>query len=273
MDKLKSYDSIIISPHFDDAILSLYGYIHRFKETEKILVLNVFSGRPDSRIKLSPLAKNTIMHDLNINDVISIDPILYNQRRNAEDQKAIDHLGVKRHDLNYLDAIFRGNPPLYTNERELFSNIKESDIKIIVELFQIIKHNFVKGCKLFFPLAIGEHVDHQIVNFVGKQLAKENYNCIFYEDFPYCAIEDIKYVNDKGFNSHYEAFYVDLEGIIDKKVSAIKIYDSQIKGLFGDKSNIINMLNKYFESSPSQTINGFERIWLKKDNYSVISKY
>lgn len=255
MNGIFDYDCIVISPHLDDAVLSLFGYIYSSKEKKK-LILNIFSGVPSEVINLSDLAKTIIQQDLNISKPDLIDAINYYKCRLNEDREVMDNYKFDYYNMGLLDAIFRGNPPFYPKEESLFKAINSLDEILITKISKFIKRNFTKKCKMIFPLAIGNHVDHQIVYEVGKNLSKEGYNCFFYEDFPYSSYDNEQIINYPCKNP----IYIDLSKILDKKVEAISRYESQIQGLFGNKENISLTLNQYFKKNNNLNY-AFERIW------------
>lgn len=255
MRKFLDYDCIIISPHLDDAVLSLFGYMYSSKEKKK-LILNIFSGVPNNLMYLSDLAISIIKQDLNISDTHLIDATNYYKFRLNEDRKVMNKYKFDYYNMGLLDAIFRGDPPYYTKEESLFKDINILDKNLIYSISKFIKGNFTRECKMIFPLAIGNHVDHQIVNKVGKNLSDEGYNCFFYEDFPYASSGNEEIINFRC----KDPIYINLNNILDKKVEAISKYESQIQGLFGNKNNISLMLNEYFKRDRKLNY-AFERIW------------
>jgi LmbE family N-acetylglucosaminyl deacetylase len=170
----RHYDVVVISPHFDDAVASCGGRIlDGMKKGKKTLVVTVFTSHPI--IKNSPRKS-------------AFEKLLDYDRRCAEDRAAMALLGVDFIWLGYKEYLFRENIPLFRYwpcYRETPSNLA---------LSQALSSDFLDiclktGCKyLLLPMAVGQHMDHQIVFQAGIQLLRNTIHpcpVIFYEDYPY----------------------------------------------------------------------------------------
>lgn len=150
---------LFISPHLDDIIFSLEEYINEMISCNyKIIIATVFTK---SNLKVLKKLKG--------------DYFLYGnyKTRILEDINAIkliDENIIIEH-LNFPEEIFRKS-----------NNINNSIIKSIDKL--VTKYNIEK---IFFPLSIGNHVDHKIVYNLSFNF-KNKLNVFYYFDYPYCTI-------------------------------------------------------------------------------------
>jgi LmbE family N-acetylglucosaminyl deacetylase len=169
----RRYDYVVISPHFDDAVASCGGCIADWiTKGKNVLVATVFSWGPGEKLfKKSAFAK----------------PPDYDRRR-AEDKAAMGLLGVDFIWLGYGEILFRENIPLFrywpcyrkTPSNEALSQALASDVLAICKR---------TGCyQLMLPMAVGQHMDHQLVFQAGIRFLREKVHpcpIIFYEDYPY----------------------------------------------------------------------------------------
>lgn len=171
------YDSIVISPHIDDAFLSLGGYLTNFSVNRNqlrriALVVNVFSIS-----NWAPLRRPVIFGTKQISQLRRKEELLNSQ---------LARIPVEF--LDFLDAPLRGyaspfERPAWSKEEELIEGLR-------TRLASVIRRT--KIC--FFPLGIGMHVDHLFVAKVGVDLVRSGArNIAFYEDLPYAAAAATKY--------------------------------------------------------------------------------
>lgn len=218
--KMRKY--VFVSPHFDDAIGSCgclmqylvgYGY--------KVEVLTVFANRPYLE-SISDFA-NSIITFCDLIDGVS--------ERKEENKAACKILGIADINMTFYDAIFRqsfSKTWLYNNFDELFGPVKQSDINLIKSIFDTIcKHVSKELTILFFPTAKGGHVDHVIVNEVGKRLLNIGYSIFFYDEFFY----NENHCEDLTLNLYKMEFSSEM---LNKKIIAMECYKSQHKILFKD---------------------------------------
>jgi LmbE family N-acetylglucosaminyl deacetylase len=182
----RHYDTVVISPHFDDAAASCGGRIvDRIKLGEKVLVVTVFTSRNTGE---KPYRKKSAGKLLD-----------YDQRR-AEDKAAMELLGVDFIWLGYREFLFRESIPLFRYwpcYRETPSNST---------LSQALSSDFLDICRkagcnrLVLPMAVGQHMDHQVVFQAGIHLLRKKmhpYRIIFYEDYPYILYPYMRYYRMK----------------------------------------------------------------------------
>lgn len=226
-----------ISPHFDDAIGSCGGRIHSdLVNGTDVYLITIFSK------VTGPFSDYAIL----LHNYWKLsDP--FNDRKN-ENFEACKSLGIKTINLEYEDAIYRkkDNIYLYPNDGDIFKKIAPDDSLLLEKIYTNFKKRFSKDDKYYFPMSIGNHVDHCIANIIGRKLKREGYNILFYSDFSY---EDFT----SNRKEKKEIFYLTEENI-KAKINAVSKYKSQIFMIFGSIEKIEeyyrNKLNKeeiYYE--------------------------
>jgi LmbE family N-acetylglucosaminyl deacetylase len=252
-----STKAIYLSPHLDDAVLSCGGSIcsQALSGTE-VLVVTVFTGTP-SAAKLSSLA--TELHDRwgNTQNPVAV--------RRQEDRRALGTLGAEFLHLGFPDAIYRsdGDSFLYQSDQGLFGSLHPSDASLVAQVAASL--TAIRGLlvsTVFVPLAVGNHVDHQLVR--DAVLATEGLpdRALFYEDYPYVE-------QPGGLTRALETFAPNgwmpqVKPLTDEhlaaKTSAIGAYRSQISTLFGDEETMTRRVRDYARAVSSDQGYG-ERFW------------
>ena len=256
---------IYLSPHLDDVVLSCGGTIARQTAAgEAVLVVTIFAGDPDLTC-LSPLAED-------LQAAWGHPPAPYATRR-AEDRAAMRHLGAIFVHLGFRETIYRfdaRSDPLYPDEESLFDQPHPADAPLIVRLEAALRP-LVCGLGptiLYAPLAVGQHVDHQLVSQVALRLLSPPETAPdlwYYEDFPYAAGLVPHHAPDSveaALNRHNNGGWQSDDVAIDlaPKVEAIACYSSQMQTLFGDEPTMIRAVRDYAASlSTSQPYT--ERFW------------
>lgn len=233
---------VIISPHFDDAVLSCAGLIGCFIEEGKTVeICNVFTKIQKENVKFSKVIREYIAEDMN-NPIAYVDMQVcekWIQLRQKEDDRACKFLNCKKRDLGYIDAIFRmkSNQYIYDTEEKLFSEYKAHDEEFM-KIDLINRLNFI--CKDFdaclFPMAIGNHVDHRIVHDMGLEINKNWHNVCFYCEIPYSIDPEFQVLSIEKLN---------ISKLMDLKLKAVGFYGTQLQGLFGTKESISSIIPAY----------------------------
>ena len=106
--------------------------------------------------------------------------------------------------------------------------------------------------KVYFPLAVGNHVDHQLCRDAGVALLAEARswimpgpkwagNVVFYEDFPYAwwssfdSLDSLQKGSLEGIPSDTTLTprYSDITEQLERKIQGLLLYESQLDRLFG----------------------------------------
>lgn len=235
---------VYLSPHLDDAALSCGGAI--WKQTQagqRVLVINVFAGIPDYN-RLSEFAQEKHTAWGSPEDAVAT--------RRAEDQAAMTRLGADVVYWDYLDAIYRidGTRVLYPDRRGIFGDVDPADTPLLEQLVTDVDAVLGKAgdATCYAPLAIGHHVDHQIVRDVGLTLVERGRRVRWYEDFPYVWWESVETRDRQSSTGHGPVMSINLDVLspaewrpdihiidVEAKIAAIACYASQIPDLFGSE--------------------------------------
>jgi LmbE family N-acetylglucosaminyl deacetylase len=173
---------VYLAPHLDDAVLSCGGAIHRLANRgEAVQVITIFAADGEA---VSPFALE--QHDYWGN------PPRPMALRRAEDVAALARLNAAALHLDYADAVYRalasGEWP-YHDLESLMGKVHPADPVDALALAPTLAEALEAGGQppdaIYAPLAIGHHVDHQIVHDAARHLLAEGYRVAFYEDYPY----------------------------------------------------------------------------------------
>lgn len=168
----KKWEIIILSPHMDDAILSLGQHILRWKrENKKIKIINIFT-RFKENSKIPDYTKEYIKKS----GFDSIEE--FQMARRQEEREVMKKLKITYENWNLVDAGFRG---IYNERQKLLGGkISQKDKNLESSILEKIKRI---DCKLLIlPMGIGGHVDHLIVKKIGEKAKAEK---MFYLENPY----------------------------------------------------------------------------------------
>jgi LmbE family N-acetylglucosaminyl deacetylase len=166
-------------------------------------------------------------------------------RRRLEDERFTYFSEASVVFLDLPDAVFRG----YEGDDQLLSSPRADD----TAPFELLRQEIVRlePQKVYLPLGVGGHVDHHLCREVGVALLHEarrwvmpgpDYagKVVFYEDFPYSWWADFNRLEDLGADvaaslpSEVSIFptYADIGDQIERKITGISLYESQIDRLF-----------------------------------------
>src|SRR3954447_4290155 len=231
--------AIFLSPHFDDIALSCGGMAARLSRAgARCISLAIFAGSPAGDAPLSPYARQ--LHDqwAEASGAAGQDP---NQVRREEERQAARLLGLELVLLDLPDAPYRRDAAgrsLYNSDQDLFGNVAPEERRTLVpriaaEVQRIARETGMRGrVRVFAPLGVGHHIDHQLVFSAVRRLAPR-YGVLFYEDYPYAA-------DDGALRSRLEELHLPMQprvtsitDLIGVKIAAIARYKSQLDILFG----------------------------------------
>ena len=147
--------------------------------------------------------------------------------------------------LDLPDAVFRG----YEGDDQLLGMPRIDD----QAPYQLLREEIARlePQKVYLPLGVGGHVDHQLCRDVGIRLLQDGRKWVmpgpdyagivtFYEDFPYAWWNDFRRLEDLpgapladlpadiGVNAEF----ADVTDQLERKIMGINIYESQMERLF-----------------------------------------
>ena len=248
-----AFKCIVLSPHLDDAALSIGGTIARFTAArEPALVLTIAAGSPPPDAIPSPLA--AALHrawGVTAHGAVA--------RRRREDEAAMAILGAEAQRLDQLDAIYR-LPARYDTEAALLGEPAAEDrleIELAGQLAPILAAS--PRALVLAPLAVGGHVDHRIVHRVAIDLARRGRDVGFYEDLPYAMKPSAVELRRAAIGRDLAPETFDITATLDRKIAAILAYTSQIASLFGGSEQARSAITSYAAAvGPGAPA---ERIW------------
>jgi LmbE family N-acetylglucosaminyl deacetylase len=203
-------------------------------------------------IRSQPLAGQPLMDELSTQGPVLTEELVDSAgagelmaRRRLEDETYAAFTEASIVFLDLPDAVFRG----YANDDELLNAPRVDD----EAPFDILRREIVRlePQKLYLPLGVGNHVDHQLCRDIGVRLLAEARRWVmpgpdyagivtFYEDFPYAWWNDFTQLNDLPpaaladlpSDVGLKPEYADIGDQLERKITGINIYASQVDRLF-----------------------------------------
>ena len=166
---------IFISPHLDDAVLSVGGLIHAQNRSGlSPMVWTIMAGMPPNEV-LSPLAQQ-------LHDTWGLDSAREATHiRRKEDNQALKPLGAQVLHYDFLDCIYRRDKqgiPLYD---DIFLPLHPEDDDLGESIMLHLGSNLHPDDQLYCPLGIGMHVDHL---HVRRSVGALGFSMRYYADIP-----------------------------------------------------------------------------------------
>jgi hypothetical protein len=196
-EKVPDGQTVVCSPHFDDAVLNCWSVLER---DASCAVVNVFTGAPGGGV--------VSFHDRRKGMSSSAEQV---QLRSREDAEALSLAGKTAINLGMLEVTYRlrHNPVLHTGplpalagalrrmprlrsallslpfwRRTFYATPAPEPERLADSLAQA-----VPGASTFWvPAGIGGHRDHLLVRQAGAVLASRGMNVRLYADLPYAVI-------------------------------------------------------------------------------------
>ena len=167
--------------------------------------------------------------------------------RRLEDERYAAFAEVSMIWLDLPDAVFRG----YEGDDQLLGAPRDDDPAPVDALRRELAR--LEPQRVYLPLGIGGHVDHQLTRDAGIALLHDARRWVmpgvdwtgqlaFYEDFPYAWWEEFGRLEDLPEGSlaglpdgvSLTAEFADIGDQLERKVTGIALYESQIERLFDD---------------------------------------
>lgn len=160
--------------------------------------------------------------------------------------------------LDLPDAVFRG----YEGDDELLGMPRADDNAP----FELLREEIARlePQKVYLPLGVGGHVDHQLCREVGVRLLQEDRKWVmpgpdcagivtFYEDFPYAWWNDFRRIEDMPdaplgalpADISVTPEFADITDQLERKIMGITIYESQMQRIFEGTPAMADAVRSY----------------------------
>ena len=220
---------VFLSPHYDDIALSTGATVrllaaHGFVPETTI----IFGAEPDLEQSLSPFARQLHAEwGFSAGDVVG--------RRRAEESAAAIVLGTCVRTLPFRDAIYRGHH--YLSDADLFGApaLAERDLPAQIAAAIDLPSRVDPNLRIYAPLAVGRHVDHQLAFQAGSHLAAQGWDVWLYEDLPYALKPGAfaaRLAEVSATTDVVPAAQIAAEPTWEAKIDAILCYPSQLDTIF-----------------------------------------
>ena len=216
-------------------------------------------------VRNESIAEQPLMDDLSTQGAVYTDDLVdaaaagdLMARRRVEDERFAYFAEASIVYLDLPDAVFRG----YEGDDELLGVPRPDDDAPYDLLRQEIDR--LEPQKVYLPLGVGGHVDHQLCREVGIRMLQEPRRWVmpgpdyagmvtFYEDFPYAWWNDFKRLEDLGSDPlaalpadiSVIPEFADITDQIERKIMGISLYESQLERLFDGKIQMADAVRAY----------------------------
>ena len=217
--------TVFVQPHYDDVALSCGGTVAECAVGGEPIILTVFGGEPTS--EESDFAQfQRERWQLEEGSAITA--------RRAEDRCAAAVLGdtVTAQWLEYLDAIYRDDR--YSDDSALFGAPVTEDLSLVDRITDDLRE---LGDRFAMPLAIGSHVDHQLLFLAAVQLRTSGSEVWLYPDLPYALDPVATAARLRQLGNPKPCLRKISEERFEQRWRAIECYRSQLPVLFRDLSD------------------------------------
>ena len=234
-------------------------------------------------IRAEPLAGQAVIDAVPTQGAVYTDEVVdaaaageLTARRRIEDERFAYFAEASVVFLDLPDAVFRG----YEGDDQLLGGPREDDI----EPYEIIRREVVRlePQRVYLPLGVGNHVDHRLCADAGVRLLHESRQWVmpgpeyagivtFYEDFPYAWWNDFRRLEDLPLGGVGDIpsdvalvpEYADITDQVERKITAIRLYESQLDRLFGGARQMADAVRSHGRQiGVLGQVDGFaERYW------------
>ncbi len=216
-------------------------------------------------IRNESLAGQPVIDDLSTQGAVLTDEVMdaaaagdLMAKRRMEDERYAYFAEASIVFLDLPDAVFRG----YEGDDQLLGTPRADDDAP----FEILRQEIARlePQKLYLPLGVGGHVDHQLCREAGIRLLNESRRwvmpgpeyagtVVFYEDFPYAYWNDFRRLGDLGTDVlgalptdvSLHPTFADITDQLERKITGISLYESQIERLFDDTKAMASAVRRY----------------------------
>jgi LmbE family N-acetylglucosaminyl deacetylase len=219
----------------DDVALSCGGLV--WEQTQAGLAVSIWTicaGDPPSG-GISPFAKS--LHTR------WETPEQAAEKRRAEDRAAARRLGAVLRQFPIPDCIYRKHSGvfLYDSEESLWEPLHPDEAGLVEALHRDLAGGLPSGARLVCPLALGNHVDHQLTRAAIEGLSLPIW---YYPDYPYVLEEGyrLEALQEAGWRKR--VFPVSEAGV-QAWLEAVSAYHSQISTFWESEQEMGKAIRDY----------------------------
>jgi LmbE family N-acetylglucosaminyl deacetylase len=227
---------IYLSPHLDDVVISCGGLVwEQVQAGSPVEIWTICAGDPPVG-PFSPFAEELHARWLTDRQAVAI--------RRKEDQLACLEIGAMWRHFTIPDCIYRTDADgqhLYASGTDLFGDIRTADYQVVEIVHRSLVALLSASDRLVSPMAIGNHVDHQITRAAAEALSRSLW---YYADYPYAQErpEEIKRLPAAGWNA--EVFPISRDSL-QAWVRAVMAHQSQISSFWAGMNELQSELESY----------------------------
>ncbi len=245
---------VFLSPHYDDAVYSCGGTLHRLhRQGEPTCIITLMGGDPPT-----PLPHTPIVADLHKRWAAGENPIA---ARRAEDRAAAEHVGAAVQHEAIPDCVYRTAPdgtPLYPDEASLWGEVHPADPAPLLLDAVMLPEDITT---VHAPLAIGHHVDHVLVRdwAMARRAVQPSLRLMFYEDFPYSEDRTAAHTAAKTMQAQVPRAvpmecHLTAEDVA-AKIEGVRAHRSQVSTFWVDDATLVERVRANLAQPP------MERYW------------
>lgn len=220
---------VFLAPHYDDVALSCGGTVAALaRDGRRPLIVTALGAAPPG--DLSDFAR--FQHErwgFGAADAVAA--------RRDEERCAAAALGAHTRWLDFPDAVYRG--ARYSSDDDLFGPLHPDDARLPAQLADalmgLLDEEGAGHARLFVPLGLGNHVDHQIALEAGRLLARAGHEVWCYEDFSYAGDprhRDTLLARARQVSGEPPDLRLLAPADLERRIAAILCYRSQLPVIF-----------------------------------------
>jgi len=216
-------------------------------------------------IRNESLADQIVIDDISTQGAVYTDDVMeaaaageLMARRRVEDERFAYFAEASIVFLDLPDAVFRG----YEGDDQLLGMPRDDDDAPYELLRQEIAR--LEPQRVYLPLGVGGHVDHQLCRDVGVRLLQDGRRWVmpgpdyagivaFYEDFPYAwwtgftGVADLPGGPLAALPSDVSVIpeFADVTDQLERKIMGVSLYESQIDRLFDGTRQMADAVRSY----------------------------
>lgn len=228
---------VFLSPHLDDVAISCAGLVWELsQERHSVSIWSIFAGKPPPG-PLSEFAER-------LHARWQTGPGATRLRR-AEDRRSCRRMGAQPVHLDIPDCIYRtgrsSRAHLYPSEQSLFGPLHPTERSLASRLALRLQRRLPPDAQIVCPLALGNHVDHQLTRLAAEQTGRA---LLYYADYPYAAYAqpDLDLLHQSGWQS--KPWVISPPGM-QAWIQAVWEHRSQISTFWSDLADVQSQITAY----------------------------